>query len=94
MCLEFQIPWHGSKNAFQHPWNYLSAYVFPPIHSFKTGMFKSDVSTDLPLVMAALLRSQEEWLADLALPVEEPFEVPLLWDLLVQWHVKKFHRGL
>ena len=30
----------------------------------------------------------------LALLVEEPLELPLQWNLLVQLHIRKFHRGL
>ena len=38
---------------------------------------------------------QKELLADLlALLVEEPHELPIVWNLLVQSHIRKFHRRL
>ena len=52
-------------------------------------------STNLSLVLVAPLWPQKEWCADLlAFLVEEPLKLPLLWKLLFQPHVRKFHRGL
>ena len=42
----------------------------------------------------ALHWPQKEWFANMARLVEDLFRLPMLWNLLVQSHVKKFHRGL
>ena len=49
----------------------------------------------LSLVLIAPLWPQKEWFADLlALLVVEPLELPRVWNLLVQPHVRKYYRGL
>ena len=35
----------------------------------------------------------KEWFADLLVLVEVPQELPMLWNLLLQPHFRKFHRG-
>ena len=51
--------------------------------------------TRLSLALIAPYWPQKYWFVDiLALSVTEPLELPLLWNLLVQPHVQKFHWGL
>ena len=47
--------------------------------------------TNLSLVLIAPFWPQKEWFVDLlALLIEKPLELPLLWNLLIQPHVRKF----
>ena len=83
------------QDAFQHNWNDLSAYVFSPFTLLRKIMSRVLLSTNLSLALVTPLWPQEECFADLlALLVEEPFELPLLWNHLVQPHIRKFHWGL
>ena len=47
---------------------------------------------NLSMILVAPLCSQKEWYPDLLM--EEPLELPMLWNLLVNLHVKRNHRGL
>ena len=50
--------------------------------------------TNLSLILAAPLWPQKEWFPNLLAPlVEEHIEHPLLWNLYVKLHLRKFHRG-
>ena len=67
---------------------------FPALLSFgRSCQFL--VLTGLSLVLVALCWPQKDWFADLlSLLVDEPLELSQVWNLLVQPHVQKFHRGL
>ena len=70
------IAW--KQNAFQHPWNDLSACDFPPFTLLRQVLLRVMLSANLSLVIVTPLWPQE-WFADLlALLVEEPLELPLL----------------
>ena len=58
-------------------------------------LLKVMLSTNLSLILLAPLGPQKEWFGGLlAVLVEEFVEHPLLWNLVVQPHIRKFHRGL
>ena len=53
------------------------------------------LSTPFWLVLETPLWPQNECFTDLlSLLVDEPLELPQVWNLLVQPNVRKFHRGL
>ena len=55
-------------------------------------MLRVMLSIRFSIVLVTLLGPQKEWFIDLlALLVEEPLELLLLLNMLVQPHVRKFH---
>ena len=83
------------QDAFQHPWNDLNAYAFPLFTLLRQVLSRMMHLMNLSLFVVAPLLPQKEWFSDLlALLVKEPLEISLLWHLLVQPHIRKFHRGL
>ena len=83
------------EDAFQHPWNDVSAYTFPPFILLRQVLSRVMLLTNLSLVLVAHLLPQKEWFTDLlALRVKEPIKFPLLWNLLVQLHIRSFHKSL
>ena len=81
--------------GFQHSWDDLNAYAFPPFVFFIKYCPEYGLLKRLSLVLIAPLWPQKEWYANLLdLLVDEPLELPLLWNLLVQLYVRKFHHSL
>ena len=80
---------------FQHPWDNLIAYVSPLLRSASSGIMESTSLDRSLLGVHCSFWPEKEWFTDLlSLLVKEPFELPLLWNLLVQPHIRKFHCGL
>ena len=79
-------------------WNHLDAYTFPLFALLRqviTQVLESEVLEGLWLLLVAPLWPQKEWFVDLLdLLVTEPLELPRVWNLLVQSHIRKYHRGL
>ena len=75
-----------------------SDYLFlPAIRSSKIGLVKSNAfadSLDDPGSSSMATKRVVHRCTVLALLVEEPLELPILWKTLVQPHMRKFHRGL
>ena len=47
------------------------------------------------MILVALLWPHQEWYLDLLfMLVDEPLDLPKIWNLLIQPHVMKFHRDL
>ena len=79
-------------------WDHLDAYTFPHfalLRQIITRVLESEVLEGLWLLLVAPLWPQKEWFVDLLdLLVAEPLELPRVWNLLVQSHIRKYHRGL
>ena len=87
-------PMAWKQCTFQRPWDHLSAYALPRFALLRQVLSRV-LSTGLSLVPVALLWPQKVWVTDLlSLLVGEPLELLLVWNLLVQLHVWKCHRGL
>ena len=83
------------QDASQHQWDNLSVYSFPLFSLHSQVLLKVLLSTNASMILVAPLWPQKEWFVDLlALPMEEPLELSMLWNLLIQPHTRKFHRGL
>ena len=87
-------PMAWKQDSFQHPWNDLSAFAFHRFALLRQALSGMMLSTNLPLVLVALLWLQEWFTDHLPLLVGEPLELASWWNLLVQPHVRKFHRSL
>ena len=59
-------------------------YAFPPFALLKQILSRV-------MIVVAPLWPQKEWFIDPSLLMDIPLE---LWNLLVQPHIQKFHRGL
>ena len=91
--LRFRIPW--KQDSFQHPWDGLTAYTSTHFALHRHVLSRVLLSARLSLVLNSPYWPQEDWFADLlALLVAGPLWLPLLWNLLVQSHIRKFHRVL
>ena len=87
-------PMAWKQEAFQHPWDHLST-SFPPFALLRQVLSRVRLSAGLSLVLVAPLWPQKEWFTDLlSLLISEPLKLLQVWNLLVQPHVQKFHRGL
>ena len=81
-----------NQDAFQHPLSDFSAYG--PFPLLRQVLLRVMFLINLSLVLVAPFWPQKEWFSYvLALLAEEPLEHPLLWNLLVKPHIRKFHRG-
>ena len=85
-----------NEDAFQHQWYDLPVRVY----AFSLFTFLCKVLSEVMLscnssmILVAPFRPQKEAFTDLqALLVEEPLKLPMLWNLLVQSYVRKFHWG-
>ena len=62
----------------------------PSLRHSSTGPFKG-IPLDISMVLVDLLNSHKKgWFPHLALLVEEPLELPILWNLLVQPQIRNF----
>ena len=83
------------QDSFRHPWDHLSAYAFLPFALLRQVLSWVLALTGLSLILVAQLRPQQEWFADfLLLLVDELLKFLLIWNLFVQPHRWKLHRGL
>ena len=77
------------EDAFQHRWDDLSVCAIHPFTLLRQVVLRVMLSCSL------FILATKEWFTDLlTLLVEEPLELHMLWVLLVQPHVRKFHKGL
>ena len=87
-------PMAWKEDIFQHGWDDLSIYAFSPFTLLRLVLLRVMLSQNLTKVLVTPLWRQKEWSADLLDPlVEVPLELPMLWNLLVQPHIKKIHQG-
>ena len=83
------VAWN--EGIFQHPRDNPSIYAFPPFALFRQVLSRVLFSQNFSMVLVAPLLSQKEWFLDLqVLLVEEPFKL-ILWNLLIQPHIRKLH---
>ena len=69
-------PMVWKQDAFQHPWDHLSACAFPPFALLRQVLSRVLLSTGLSLILVAPLWPQKKWLMDLlSLLVDEPLEL-------------------
>ena len=88
-------PQAWKQDALHLQWDHIFAYAFSLFELLRQVISKVMESEGLALVLVAPLWPQKEWFADLLdLLVEEPLELPRMWNFLVQPHVKKYYRGL
>ena len=86
-------PMAWKEDAFQHSWGCPSFCAFSPFTFLRWALWRIMLSQNLTIIPDTPLWSQKEWFADfLTLLVEVPLELLLLWNLLVQPHVRMFHR--
>ena len=65
------------QDMFQHPWDHLSAYAFPPFALLRQVLLTVLLSIGLSLVLVALLWPHKGWFADLlSLLVHELLGLP------------------
>ena len=89
-----QDPMAWKQDASQHPWDDLSPTPFSPslffIRYYRECCFQQGCH-----LLVTLFWPQKEWFPDLlAILMEEPLKLSMLWNLLVQPHIRKFHCGL
>ena len=73
-------------------WNDLVAEASSPFTLLRQVLSRVMLSTNFSLILVAPLLPQKKWFADmLALLVEEPLMLLLLWNPIVQPHIRKFH---
>ena len=88
-------PWHRSRTLFHISGTFSTPLPPPPLHFLCQVLSRVMRSTRLTLILIAPSWPQEERFTNLlTLLLEEPLKFSLLWDLLVQLHARKFHRGL
>ena len=88
-------PLAWKQDALHLPWNHLMAYAFPPFALLHQVISQVMESEGLRSLVVAPLWPQKEWFADLLdFLIAEPLELPRIWNLLVQLHIRKYHRGL
>ena len=88
-------PMIRKQDTIQHRWDHLSAYAVPLFALLQQVLLRVRLSTGLLSVLVAPLWPQKEWFACLlSMLIDEPFELPQVWNLLVQPHMRMFHRGL
>ena len=94
-CSPVPDPMAALEDAFQHPWDGLDAYAFPPFALIRRVINRVLTSQTCRMTLIAPLRPQCEWLPDLlGLLVERPVKLPT-WDrLLRQPHVATFHNSV
>ena len=81
------------QDVFQHLWDELSMYAFPSFTLLWWVLSRILRSSNLSMILVAPFWTRKERYPDpLDLMVEESFELFMLWNLLVQPHVRKFHR--
>ena len=86
----------GSKgHSFQHSWDGLYIYALLPFTLLRQILLRVLISWNLIMTPVALLWHQKVWFTDLLpLLVDVSRELPMLWNLLIQPHLWKFHRGM
>ena len=82
------------EDYFQHPWGDLIIYFFPLFVLLRQILSRVMLSRSLCDPGGFNMATKGVFPYLVALLVEEPLELPMLWNLLVQPHVRKFHRGL
>ena len=89
ICSPVQNPVAWMQDAFQYFWDNLNVYAFPPFTLLSHVMLRVMLSVNL-----YCLTSGGVFTDLLALMVEELVELPMLWNHLVQLHVRKLLGGL
>ena len=80
------------EDVFQPPWDNIYVYNFPPFPLLRQVLSGVILSHNPSMILMASLWPQKEWFMDLlSLLVKETLEPPMLWNLLVQPLVRKFH---
>ena len=94
-CSAFPDPWAVREDAFQHPWDNLEAYAFPPFCLIRAVINRTMITPNFRLTLVAPLWPHAEWFPDLlSLLVEEPREIPPWHNLLRQPLVERYHRSV
>ena len=82
------------QDVLQHPCHHLCLYL-PAVCPAQADLIKSAFFDRALVGSGGTVVTTEEWFVDLlSLLIDEPLELPQVWNLLVQPHVLKFHRGL
>ena len=83
------------EDAFQHPWDDLDLYAFPPFRLVGQVIARVRESSRVAMTLVAPLWPEKEWFADLLLLLTQPPLVLPWWDsLLRQSHCNLFHQGV
>ena len=88
-------PLAWKQDAFHLQWDQSVLVCLPSACAAQRVLSLVLASKGLSLVLVAPLWPQKEWFTDLlSLFAEEPLELPWVWNLVVQPHVRKFCKGL
>ncbi|XP_064104989.1 uncharacterized protein LOC135214543 [Macrobrachium nipponense] len=83
------------EDVFQHPWDSLDIYAFPPFCLIRQVLNQVRSAPSLAMMLVALKWPHVEWYPDLLLLlVETPRGLPPLSDILCQPHVRIFHNAV
>ncbi|XP_064086174.1 uncharacterized protein LOC135201227 [Macrobrachium nipponense] len=94
-CSVILDPLALAEDAFQHPWDNLEVYAFPPFCLLRQVLNRVVRSRNLKMTLVASLWLQAEWFAALLFLLSEvPREIPPWRQLLGQLHVKRFHHSV
>ena len=70
-------------------------YIVPVFALIQQVLLSAMSLTNLSLMLVTPMGTQKEWfIALIVFQVEEPPELPMVWNVLVQPHIRKFHKGL
>ena len=95
VCVPGSGPANVEAGCLSTPMGPSVSLYLPAICSSLAGSLLSLALTGLSSVLVAPLWPQKEWFIDLlSLLVDEPLKLLLVWKLLVQPHMRKFHWGL
>ena len=94
-CSLVPDPTAAMEDAFQHPWNDLFVYAFPPFALIRRVINRVLTSRGLRMILVAPLWPEREWYPDLlSLVVADPLELPLWQKLLRQPRSNVYHNGV
>ena len=94
-CSAVPDPWALKEDAFQHPWDNLEAYAFPPFCLIRAVINRTLITPNFRVILVAPLWPHAEWFPDLlSLLVEEPREIPPWHNLLRQPLVERYHQSV
>ena len=81
------------KDAYQHPWYHLNFCVILPFTLRCQIISQLMIASSLSVFIMTPLWPHQLWFLDLLfILVDEPLWLPMVWNLLVQLHVRKFHQ--
>ena len=93
ICHQFQFIYRGSRMPTNISGT-ICVYAFPPICYSHPSFVKSPFDQSLNDPVSTILASKRVGCRSSISLGEKPLKLPMLWDLLVQSHIRKFRRCL